>query len=80
MKKLIEALKVLHESGFIYNDLKLDNIMIHRDSDSQDDDFNLVLIDYGFATEYLNNFGDHLPLEEMENFKGNLIFASEHTL
>ena len=54
--------------------------MIHGDSDSQDEDFNLVLIDYGFATAYLNNSGDHLPLEEMENFKGNLIFASEHTL
>ena len=31
--KLIEALKVVHESGFIYNDLKLENIMINENGD-----------------------------------------------
>ena len=77
--KLIEALKVVHESGFIYNDLKLENIMINENGDDADG-FNLVLIDYGLATAYLTDAGEHLPMDEMETFSGNLIFASEHTL
>ena len=79
--QLIEALKAVHESGFVYNDLKLDNIMINRKNDRQNEyDFNLVLIDYGLAIEYRSDSGKHLPMEEMPEFKGNLIFASEHAL
>ena len=49
-------------------------------SDDNAEGFNVVLIDYGMATEYRNGAGEHLPMEEMEQFSGNLIFASEYTL
>ena len=42
-------LQKIHEAGYTYNDLKLDNIMV---GDSLNDDFSLWkirLIDYGFA-------------------------------
>ena len=28
VRQLIEGLEVVHETGFVYNDLKLDNIMV----------------------------------------------------
>jgi len=33
IKKLIEALKFVHEAGYVYNDIKLENIMIHSNKD-----------------------------------------------
>ena len=54
--------------------------MIHREIDAKPDDFNVVLIDYGLATEYRNDAGQHLPCDEVATFNGNLIFASEHAL
>ena len=54
--------------------------MINSDAHNAEG-FNVVLIDYGLATEYRNNAtGEHLPMEEMELFNGNLMFASEYAL
>jgi serine/threonine protein kinase len=50
----VRALEIVHESGNTHNDLKLDNIMI---TDSKDQ--NIVLIDYGFVTQYTDDAGNH---------------------
>jgi hypothetical protein len=52
--------------------------MINQDDSAEG--FNVVLVDYGMAKEYRHQNGRHLPCEEMEEFSGNLMFASEHTL
>lgn len=54
--------------------------MIHQKKNEASDDFEVVLIDYGYAKKYRDENGDHLPQDEMDNFQGNLIFASKHTL
>ena len=60
IKKLIEALKFVHEAGYVYNDIKLENIMIHSNKDDQDSDPKIVLVDYGMAMRYIDDAGDHL--------------------
>ena len=57
---LINRLKILHDAGYVYNDVKLDNIMTGFNDElpkayTQENCFdgvNLYLIDYGFATAY----------------------------
>jgi serine/threonine protein kinase len=80
---MVDILEKVHESGYVYGDLKLDNIMIgQRDnlpSSSCDDAFqgvSLNLIDFGFATKFLDKNGCHLQPKKVEMFQGNLIFSS----
>lgn len=49
------------------------------DQDDQDD-LRVMLIDFGLATNYLDEDGKHCRKEYVENFKGNLLFASLSTL
>lgn len=57
--KLIETLQLIHEAGYTYNDLKLDNILL--DTDNVPDVSKVRLIDFGFADKYLDSEGNHLP-------------------
>ena len=69
--QIVKALEIVHESGNTHNDLKLDNIMI---TDGKDQ--NVVLIDYGLVTQFLESDGNHLEKRVSEYFKGNYMFAS----
>ena len=80
IKKLIEALQVVHEAGYVYNDIKLENIMIQKSKDESDIDPKIVLVDFGMAMKYADEDGKHLKNMEMDKFCGNLIFASENVL
>ena len=52
----------MHSAGFVYNDLKLDNIMIGYNESLPEkyskyncfEKVNFFLIDYGFATSYID--------------------------
>jgi len=35
----------------------------------------MVLIDYGYASKYLNKDGVHYNKKSMDNFKGNMLFS-----
>jgi tRNA A-37 threonylcarbamoyl transferase component Bud32 len=51
----------VHESGHVYNDLKLENVMIEGDL--------VFLVDFGLATKYVDDDGIHLPpIEQTANF------------
>ena len=61
--QLIDIFKVIHEAGYVFNDLKLDNLLldfgidIHKNNDSTENIFknNTVnIIDFGFATRYVD--------------------------
>jgi hypothetical protein len=39
-----------------------------------------ILIDYGMATRYLDDDGNHLSNEKVPAFKGNFMFASSSSL
>ena len=57
---MINSLKVLHDAGYVYNDVKLDNIMTGFNENLPKtytegnclEGVDLFLIDYGFATAY----------------------------
>ena len=79
--KIIEdvllALKILHNAGYVYNDIKFENIMIEPHDSGE---IRVLMIDFGMATNYLDSNGVHLPNEEVPTFQGNLSFATLNTL
>ena len=88
--KIIDMLEQIHAAGFIYNDLKLDNLLLtHRNketnlkADSADFFKNneISMIDFGFATRYLDSeTGLHCEKELLNIFRGNIVFASTNQL
>ena len=65
-------LRVMHEMGFVHNDLKLENMVVgHQDSNR------LYLIDFGLTSRYRDEVtGELLPKINLSKFTGNFMFAS----
>jgi serine/threonine protein kinase len=83
---VLNCFEKVHKAGFVYNDLKLDNIMVSfgqklPDKYVDDDAFlniDINLIDFGFSTPYINRkTGELLPKKTVSNFRGNMVFASQ---
>ena len=83
---MLNCFEKVHRAGFVYNDLKLDNIMVGfgqklPDKYVDDDAFlniDINLIDFGFSTPYVNRkTGELLPKKTVSNFRGNMVFASQ---
>ena len=83
---MLNCFEKVHKAGFVYNDLKLDNIMVSfgqklPDKYVDDDAFlniDINLIDFGFSTPYINRkTGELLPKKTVSNFRGNMVFASQ---
>lgn len=83
---MLNCFEKVHKAGFVYNDLKLDNIMVGfgqklPDKYVDDDAFlniDINLIDFGFSTPYINHkTGELLPKKTVSNFRGNMVFASQ---
>jgi len=78
--QLLTLLEQIHSIGYIYNDLKPDNICIGTFND-QSKLHKLQLIDFGLATPYLvideNREQKHIK-EEHKDFQGNLAFSSKN--
>lgn len=79
--QLITLLEQIHSIGYIYNDLKPDNICIGEYDNPQSLN-KLKLIDFGLATSYLKLNAatqemEHLKCERRQ-FQGNLAFSSKN--
>lgn len=73
---------MIHDTGYIYNDLKLDNILIgddHQLPNAKHSLYKVRLIDFGLAKSYIHESGVHMPMKTETSFQGNLIFASKNT-
>ena len=71
ISQVIDILEIVHLSCLVYNDLKPDNIMVNRSTQK------VTLIDFGFASSFINADGSHISDSEMnETFHGNLLYAS----
>ena len=83
---MLDILELVHQSGFVYNDLKLDNFLLDVKVDSRqlitsNENFfktlKVHLIDFGFATTYLDTkTHDHLEKKRLDLFRGNMEFSS----
>jgi serine/threonine protein kinase len=85
---LINAVKIVHKAGYVYNDLKLDNILVSNKTGLKNDPGALEgakihLVDFGFASKYYNSFKtadgikhSHVAQEDLDCFTGNMINAS----
>lgn len=89
--KLLGILEIIHESGFIYNDLKLHNIVLDYNvnppwlgPNSKQNIFknvNIRLVDFGLSTRWLDpKTGQHLDQSLASSFRGNLYFSSVNQL
>ena len=59
--RLINIIQVIHEAGYVYNDMKLDNVLIGDHKNKENTKHDIRLIDFGFASKYQDKNGDHLP-------------------
>ena len=85
---MISLLKEMHNQGFVYNDLKPDNILIgaplsRLDTRSyQDRDrtpwSTIKLADFGMAQRYLDADGKHVQMQRASKFMGSMLFASRN--
>ena len=76
---MIDQIQMIHEAGFSYNDIKLDNILVGYPKEVKNHkDFlhNIKLVDFGLAKKYLDKNGKHVTDKKEKIFQGNLIFAS----
>lgn len=82
-------LQGVHAAGYAYNDLKLDNIMVGFNNRlakeyTEENVFeaaSLHLVDFGFATSFIEKqSGLHIQHDEVETFRGNMIFGSLNQL
>lgn len=72
---------MIHEAGYIYNDLKLDNILVGECRDYPNykrTQHRIRIIDFGLAKTYIDENGEHLPKKRERYFRGNMIFASKN--
>lgn len=79
--QLLDQIKMIHDTGYTFNDLKLDNIMVGYPKqliDSKEYQGKINLIDFGLAQKYVDENGQHIPKTKLTCFQGNLIFASKH--
>ena len=75
--KMINCLERIHEAGYTYNDLKLDNILIGDHKSSYSSLHEIRLCDFGFAIRYIDKkTKKHFEPSEVEVFRSNMIFAS----
>lgn len=77
--KLIEIIKQIHDIGYVYNDLKLDNILIGDQHSNLNSMHEIKLIDFGFATKFVDQNGNHLKLDK-QPFRGNMAFCSKNAM
>ena len=88
--QILNILEQVHATGFVFNDLKLDNLLLNFDADVKSiskskgnffDSHNINMIDFGFATSYVLEDGKtHIKKCYVDFFRGNMVFSSLNQL
>ena len=80
--RLVEQIRYIHDAGYTYNDLKLDNILVGECRDEPNYKYTLHrirIIDFGLVKRYLDPVsGQHIKKRKERYFQGNMIFASKN--
>ena len=83
--QLVDCLQSIHSCGYVYNDLKHDNVLIGTHDFKEEQNIesrnftDLRLIDFGLTSRYLDENGEHIDPNLESKFKGNMLFASPTT-
>lgn len=88
--QMINILEQIHQAGFVFNDLKLDNLLFDMDADAKKlrtteenifDKNNINIIDFGFVCPYVDqDTQEHLEKTQLDIFRGNMVFSSINQL
>ena len=79
--QLLENMKEIHDKGYLYLDLKEDNISLLLDTiKNKNNDINISLIDFGFCVKYTDDEGNHLPEKRCKVRIGNTYYSSINAL
>lgn len=86
--QLVNILEQVHAAGLVFNDLKLDNLLLDAGINlanlcAATDDFfdvlNVTIIDFGFATPYWNKKANrHISKKYVDVFRGSIMYSSVH--
>lgn len=60
-KQLLERLEALHELGYLFLDLKLDNILLGSHNLHTTESSLIYLVDFGISRRYLDHSFEHIP-------------------
>ena len=82
--QIIRIFEQIHASGYVYNDLKPDNIMLGSIEDLPQTytkgncfkNASIKLVDFGYSTKYIDKSGHLKKKKKLERFNGNTAFAS----
>ena len=78
--RLLHHLEEIHKIGLVYNDLKLDNILVGDKDSSPNSLSDIRLIDFGLCTRYLDMQGNHIEMTSQETFLGNMALGSVNAM
>ena len=78
--RLLNILEKVHQAGLVYNDLKLDNIMVGDGNKTPESLSQIRLIDFGLCSEYLDANGEHIEFGLRADFIGNLALSSKNAM
>uniref|UniRef100_A0A0K0DSN1 Protein kinase domain-containing protein n=1 Tax=Strongyloides stercoralis TaxID=6248 RepID=A0A0K0DSN1_STRER len=73
MKKMVDALKILHEFGWIHRDVKPANFCIGLGKEGA---HRLYVVDFGLARKYITSTGKLREKRTFSSFRGTLRYAS----
>ena len=77
---MVHLFEHLHKIGKIYNDLKLDNILVGDKDSSLSSLSKITLIDFGLCSSYIDDNGNHIQDEPQKYFMGNMAMASVNAM
>jgi len=76
---MIDDLEYIHHRGILHRDIKPSNFVYRSHKDQTAKKPEIVLIDFGIATHYLNADGSHIAYRTDNPFRGTTRYASINT-
>ena len=75
--QMVSRIEFLHSRGFIHCDVKPENFVLNADSNDNDNNFTVFLIDYGLAEPYINlKTKEHKQKKDKKGHKGTMEYCS----
>lgn len=79
--QLITKFQQIHSMGLVYNDLKLDNVLVGDQFNSAESLGDIRLLDFGLCTTFVDAIsGQHTNLQNQTKFVGNMAMSSVNAM